>query len=529
MDNKFSANDLLSTKEAAQILDVAPRTLGYWRERKLFGIPLFTADEMHGDTFYYYRERIEQLKAVYHPGILTDMYRIAAIKSKRNENLNENTPSTDFQKPGTSTATNEGTPSYLASYNENTPSTDFQKPGTSTATNGEGVSSSSDLFTAEQVSKYLGIPVRTLRDWNAKKKFQPLIIDHKGDFRYSREQLTKMKKFCTGGEKSGNELPDGQSFGDFFKDPENRIITRFNVQVYPSRTIFFPNDRFAKVLFNLTAEDFRDMNERKRTHNLVEMRNHRKFGRIVSPYRLFANENAEFNISETADQMDFAVLCVCISELKAGNFFTTPAIIYRGLTGKVDKSTDARPSSNQFNAIMNSIDKLMSLRVDITMKDYCENLGCNDGKSFQLVSNLLPCEYTTQNTINGQSSTIIHFLNQSPIWRVAQLKNQFLSFPTEFLNVPNQNNTPLNIEVKHYILRRVTESIAHHKNMSPVITFDDVFKKCRLENINREKKSTIREIIYDLFNHLKKCNAITSFKFNKKGNSLCSVSFTRPK
>ncbi|MBR4384345.1 MAG: MerR family transcriptional regulator [Selenomonadaceae bacterium] len=501
MDNKFSANDLISTKEAAEILDVAPRTLGYWRERKIFGIPFFTADEKHGDTFYYYRERIEQLKAVYYPGILMNMYRIAAIEDKRNERLNENTPSPDFQKPGTTGAINESPPLH----------------------------STRDLFTSEQASKYLGVPVRTLRDWNAKKKFQPLIIDHKGDFLYSREQLTKMKAFCPGGKTNGNELPVGQSFDDFFKDPENRVITKFNAQIYPSRTIYFPNDRLAKVLFNLTEEDFRDMNERKRTHNLVEIRNHKKFGKIISPYRLFADEQAEFNISETADQMDFAVLCICISEFKAGNFFTTPAIIYRGLTGKVDKSTDAMPSVNQFNAIMNSINKLMSLRVDITMKDYCENLGCNDGKSFQLVSNLLPCEYTTQTTINGQSSTIIHFLDHSPIWKIAQLKNQFLSFPIEFLNVHNQNNTPLNIEIKHYVLRRVIESIAHNKNMSPIITFDDVFKKCRLENTSQKKKSDTREIIYDLFNHLINCGAITSFKFNKEKIFFCSVSFTFPK
>lgn len=501
MDNKFLANDLISTKEAAEILDVTPRTLGYWRERKLFGIPFFTADEKHGDTCYYYRERVEQLKAVYYPGILADMYRIAAIEAKRNESLNENTPPSDFQKPGTTGAINEGVPSH----------------------------STSDLFTSDQVSKYLGIPVRTLREWNANKKFQPLIIDHKGDFRYSREQLTKMKAFCTGGKTDGLELPDGQAFGDFFKAPENRVITKFNAQIYPARTIYFPNDRFAKVLFNLPQEDFRDMNARKRIHNLVEMRNHRKFGKIVSPFRLFADEQAEFNISETVDQMDFAVLCICISELKAGNFFSTPAIIYRGLTGKVDKGTNAMPTVNQFNAIMNSIAKLMSLRVDITMKDYCENLGCNNGKTFQLVSNLLPCEHTTQTTINGQSSTILHFLAQSPIWKVAQLKNQFLSFPVEYLNVPKQNNTPLNIEVKHYVLRRVIESIAHHKNMSPIITFDDVFKKCRLENISRKKKIDIREVLYDLFNHLINCAAITSFTFNKEKNSFYSVSFTFPK
>ena len=39
--------DLLSTKEAAKLINVSPNTLTQWRVRKLFGVPFFTADEMH--------------------------------------------------------------------------------------------------------------------------------------------------------------------------------------------------------------------------------------------------------------------------------------------------------------------------------------------------------------------------------------------------------------------------------------------------------------------------------------------------
>ena len=70
-------NDLISTADAAQILGVAPRTVASWRERKLFGVPFFPADEKKNGAWFYYRERVLQLKEVYHKGILQNMYKLA--------------------------------------------------------------------------------------------------------------------------------------------------------------------------------------------------------------------------------------------------------------------------------------------------------------------------------------------------------------------------------------------------------------------------------------------------------------------
>ena len=77
--------DLLSTKEAAKLINVSPNTLTQWRVRKLFGVPFFTADEMHGDTWYYYRERVEQLKSVYKKGILRNFRKIVEASQNCDE------------------------------------------------------------------------------------------------------------------------------------------------------------------------------------------------------------------------------------------------------------------------------------------------------------------------------------------------------------------------------------------------------------------------------------------------------------
>ena len=498
MDDNSSTKDLISTKEAAEILEVTPRAIGYWRERKISGIPLFTADEKHGDTWYYYRERIEQLKSVYRKGILMDLYRIAAIEDMRNERLNENTPAPDFQKPGI------------------------------TCCNGEGVSSSSDLFTSEQASQYLGVDKGTLSRWNANEKFQPLIIDHKGDFRYSREQLTKMKTFCTGGKSSGNELPVGQSFSDFFKAPENRVIKKFNVQIYPSKILCFPNDIFSKRLFNLSNEDYQQALDERKILEVVEKKNHRKFGDVITPFRIGVNNNADFTLSEPLDQFDFAVLCACISEWRKENRYTTPAIIYRAISGKVE-DRDADPSKNQLEDILQSVDKLMRTQIGINMTKACEDLKYNGGTAFKTVSTILPCQRVTDTTINGQTATIISFDRESPLWQIAaNVKNhQVLSCDTEVLNVPKQQNTRMNVSVKFYILRRVLEILAHRRQMTPIITFDDIFKKCRITNMHREIKKRARETCIDFFKHLQRKNFIKAFQLNKKDVLTYSISFTR--
>ena len=196
---------------------------------------------------------------------------------------------------------------------------------------------------------------------------------------------------------------------------------------------------------------------------LSRLKKHKKFGTIRSPFLIIVDEQLSFTLSEPLDQFDFDVLIVCISEYHAGNHFITPAIIYRGLTGKVNKGAEAEPSKDQLATIMHSLKKLMFLKIEIFMNELCEKTNYNDGKKFHIVAPILPAEYTTETIINGKSSTVIHLLEESPIWRIACLKNhQVLSFDAEILDIPHQQNTRLNIMVKFYVLRRVLEIILHN-------------------------------------------------------------------
>ena len=75
---------------------------------------------------------------------------------------------------------------------------------------------------------------------------------------------------------------------------------------------------------------------------------------------------------------------------------------------------------------------------------------------------------------------------------------------------------------------RVQEIIAH-KQLTPTITFNDVFTKARMENADNKTKLRAREFIKALFEHLLNQNIIDSFEVTKKHGAFYSIKFTRPK
>ena len=298
-----------------------------------------------------------------------------------------------------------------------------------------------------------------------------------------------------------------------------------NVQIYPSKMIRVPNDRISKVIFNLTEAEYNQIIEQQAPLHVTEMRKHKKFGEIITPIKI-SLEEVEVSITEPLDQFDYAVLSVCISEWEYGNRYTTPAIIYRALTGKIEKGTNAKIRVDQLAAITHSIKKLMRTQLDINFSDACKYLNYNDGVAKRILANVLPCKQVDY-TINGQKTTIIELIAESPLWTVAHLKNdQIISFKTALLDMPNQNNSPMLITVKHYVIHRVMEIKAHAKQMTPTITFADVFQKCRLENIDRKTKQRVRKFIETFFEHLHQNKVINSFQLKKRGTGFHAISFT---
>ena len=169
----------------------------------------------------------------------------------------------------------------------------------------------------------------------------------------------------------------------------------------------------------------------------------------------------------------------------------------------------------------------MSRIVDYGAEDVCKVMGYNDGNPFVGKAPLLPAAYIDFSEVSGDNDTLIFFTDAPPLLKMAEVKKQLVSYDATLLDMPGQN-TPMNIASKNYTMLRIQEIILH-KQLTPTITFWDVFKKLRIENSSNKTKMDVRNITIAFFEHLKSKGVVKSFEVVKHGNTFYGIKFPRPK
>lgn len=294
-----------------------------------------------------------------------------------------------------------------------------------------------------------------------------------------------------------------------------------NVQIYPATKRLVPNFKLVKVTQKMNGDLYKDIVSGKCQAGIVEKKNHKKKGDIITTYTISNSDGYEN--TDPLNITDYSVLSACASEFDAGNRFTTVAIILRALIGKVGKADEGvRPRPDQYNMIMTSLKKLMFTAIEIDLSSTNETLKYSGNK--KITSALLPAKIV-ETYVNGQVvDNVIYFLDESPIMEIARARKQILTYDAYILNVPNQNNTPLVIDLKNYTIIRVLEIKLH--NLTPTLTFEDIFEKCRIEDQPNVIKLRAREYVLRFFEHLQKLGEIKSFEITKKRNAFYSIKFT---
>ena len=292
-----------------------------------------------------------------------------------------------------------------------------------------------------------------------------------------------------------------------------------NVQIYPSHKRIVPNFKLVKVISNLSDKSYNRLIDGKNA-DIVEKRKTKKHVEVVSTFTISNSDG--YDNSDPLDILDHSVASVCYSEYEEGNRYITDAMILRGLTGKVGKNTNGLINKDQQFAIMESVKKLMSTIITIDQKDANQSLGYEAEDS--ITSTILPACLVTKK-INGQEvENVIFFDREPPLLAIAKARKQILTYDVVLLDVPNQNNTPLVIIIKNYVIQRVMEIIKH--KMTPTLTLDDIFEKCRIANAHPQVKARARAYIEEFLTHLQNQKVIKSFQWTKKANKFYSVKLT---
>ena len=281
-----------------------------------------------------------------------------------------------------------------------------------------------------------------------------------------------------------------------------------------------PNDKVNKRFFDMTDKQHERgeliINEsRKGSKNIIKTPIHLEYTRYTE--KIMATR-PRFNA------FDREILYACISEQIEGNMATTINSIYRLITGD---SGRRKPTDQMTKLIRQSIDKLLFCDVTIDLTEVCLKYGYNKGKPCVLHSAILPGQYLEGAIVNGEASTVITFYEESPLFLAAEIKNQqLLTYEKNLLDVPVRNS-PEVIVMKNYILRRIQEIIIH--NLTPTITFDDVFTKNQITDLTPTQKMRYRDYICKMFDFWIEKKLISKYVVNKEQHIPISISFAYKK
>lgn len=291
-----------------------------------------------------------------------------------------------------------------------------------------------------------------------------------------------------------------------------QINTRF-------KNIISTNDKLSKILFSLSADEYFDVLQNDKSVAVTEIIS--QGTKIQTHFKLngggIATRKRPFN------EYDRAIFDVCNSAREAGFIGITRDSIFRILAG--GKNNNTRPTSNQVNAIIESVKRLMTT-IEIDFTQTRDKISKYLEVPAQLISSILPCKILHNVLVNGQITSLIKFTDENPLMTIARVKKQIITYPVTLRDIPNQNNTILVIMLKSYVIRRVLE-IKLHSQLTPAITFDDIFNHCELPNATRKQKQDVRKIAVGILENLKTANLIQNFELTKKGDAFYAILITR--
>lgn len=291
-----------------------------------------------------------------------------------------------------------------------------------------------------------------------------------------------------------------------------------NFQIHLTRHRLVPNFKLCKVIYNLEQDKYDSMVVEGKQRKILEKKKFKKYGDIVTVYKI--SNSDDYDNTDPLNEFDYAVFSVCVSHFDKGNHCITLAMIYRGLTGK---GNTARMTLDLREVILISLKKLIGTIIEIDDSQANSAFRYDEFNNSKKYSSILPAHFD-ETLINGNDASVVFFDRISPLMEIALQRKQLLTYETVILDAPNIRNTFMNIMLKNYVLRRVVE-IKLHKKMRHIITFNDVFKKCRIEGTSRDTKMNARNIVIKFFEHLQATKFIRSFEVIKKENTFYSINF----
>ena len=291
-------------------------------------------------------------------------------------------------------------------------------------------------------------------------------------------------------------------------------MRKFQIQKRTRKRIE-PCDKLSNHMFNYPTAEYEDIIKNRDKCECVE--GVKKGKEIVTPYWLELVEG--YVDLSPLNAFHREVLFNVISAYEQGFRVITLSTTLDSLTGGVEKR---HVYKEQYATIREAFNKLAFIRIEIDLEPLLSafpKYRKNYSGELKLIGTLLPCCFL-EGEINGQKTLAIELLAESPLMKVAKLKNQLLTYDASPLAISGQYNTPQVITLKNYLLRRIKQI---ERGLNSSILFETIYEECGLADASDSVKQNARKEIVDILKSFKAAGVIQNYEIERAGRAYRSI------
>lgn len=221
---------------------------------------------------------------------------------------------------------------------------------------------------------------------------------------------------------------------------------------------------------------------------------------------------------------DRAVYTAVGSLFFAGNGYITSRMVFQVLSGNKAK---ANPTPDILRAIAHSIERMSIIRVSI---DAAEEARAKRNVQAEYTDYLLNTR-AARVAINGVMSDCIQIHTPPVLYMYANGKNQIARMNVKMLDAP-VSNTSENIELKSYLMRRVSGMKSDKSKLGNAIRYDTIYEYLGLNTAGygedglRHKKKDVRDAVQKILEDWTRKGEIKSFEEVSEGRTKTKVVIT---
>lgn len=286
------------------------------------------------------------------------------------------------------------------------------------------------------------------------------------------------------------------------------------IAVKPKK-IKYPNDKLYKKIFEEGIID-------GKAYDVYFTKKHAEEDTLC--YSLSYEEIEQDEFIKLSSGSNLTIFEKCIHDaictmFEYDNKYITDGQIYNLITG----CTGKQPSQKQLEQIRNAMEHLNAVRVDVNAElehDKCYKSA--DKSKFKFSSRIIQYESVEVTVSNKKTVTAYHILTEPCLFSYAKAKNQIGSYDPKLLQVPDITNTPENIILKNYIIKRI-ESAIHGKQPKKILlkTMYEI-----IGCVTAQNKKTMRSNAESVFYYLKSVGYLKSYSIEYKGKSVYAYTFS---